>query len=361
MKKPVFITLVILLVGVLSFGACGGTEPAPTPAPTTAPTSEPAPAETIVLKYADQNPKGGWEGQHAMLPWLESIEEATNGRVQFEIYDSQTLTKGTDTWEALKAGVADVAWCFHGYWAGMTTLADVISLPALGLETAEQGSAVLWQVYDQYPSVQKQFADNHVLLTWTSNPYFLITTNKQITHVADFNGTKLRLTGGPPTELGKALGISPVNVGMPDTYSNMEKGVMDGMMAPWEAIISFRLYEVTKYYTYFPSYVVYFTQSVNLDTWNSLPDDVKAQIESVCGLEGSRFWGKNMFDSAEGAARDLIKDGNYTMIETTLTGADATTLEDMSVPLWDKWVADNAAVGDAQAIFDTTRDLIAKY
>jgi len=219
---------------------------------------------------------------------------------------------------------------------------------------------VYCQLYDKYPSIRKQFADNHVLLTWTSNPYFLITSEKQIKTVEDLDGTKIRLSGGPPTELGKMLGISPVMVGMPDTYSNIEKGVMDGMMIPWEAIYSFRQYEVVKYYTYFPSFVVYFTQSVNLDAWNKLPADVQKQIESVCGLEGSKFWGKNMFDSAQVAAREVIKEGGYTMIETTLGADDVAKLTEMSKPLWEKWVKDNEAAGnsEAQEILDTTLGLI---
>jgi len=295
-----------------------------------------------------------------MLPWLEAMEKATNGRVKFEVYDAQTLTKGPDTWEALKGGVADVAWCFHGYWAGMTPLADVVSLPGLGFKSAEHASGILWQLYEKYPSIQKQFADNHVLLTWTSNPYFLITTEKQVKTLDDLKGLKVRLTGGPPTELGKMLGISPVMVGMPDTYSNLEKGVMDGMMDPWEACYTFRHYEVVKYYTFFPSYVVYFTQSFNKDKWNSLPPDVQDQIESVCGLEGSKFWGRNMFDTAEGAAREAIKAGNYTMIETTLSSGEAAKLKGMSEPLWAKWVKDNADAGhpEAQEILDTALQLI---
>jgi TRAP-type C4-dicarboxylate transport system substrate-binding protein len=288
------------------------------------------------------------------------MEKATDGRVKFEVYDAQTLCKGVDAWEALKSRVADVAWCFHGYWAGLTPLADVISLPSLAFESAEQASGILWQLYEKYPSIQQQFADNHVLLTWTSNPYFLITTDKQIKTLDDLKGLKLRLTGGPPTDLGKELGISPVMVGMPDTYTDLQKGVMDGMMIPWEAIYSFRQYEVVKYYTYFPSFVVYFTQSVSLDAWNKLPADVKKQIESVCGLEGSKFWGKNMFDTAEGAAREAIKQGNYQMIETTLSAADAAKLEEMAKPLWQKWVKDNTDAGhpEAQEILDTTLSLI---
>jgi TRAP-type C4-dicarboxylate transport system substrate-binding protein len=360
MKKFILTTLAIILVSALIFSGCAEPAPAPTPAPAPAPAPAPTPPEVITLRYADQNPKGGWEGQHAMQPWIAAMEEATGGKVKFEIYDAQTLCKGVDAWEALKSGVADVAWCFHGYWAGLTPLADVISLPSLEFKSAEQASGILWQLYEKYPSIKKQFADNHVLLTWTSNPYFLITSEKQVKSLDDLKGLKLRLTGGPPTELGKELGISPVNVGMPDTYADLQKGVFDGMMIPWEAIISFRQYEVVKYYTFFPSFVVYFTQSVNLNVWNGLPSDVQKQIESVCGLEGSKFWGKNMFDTAESAAREAIKAGNYPMIETTLSDADAAKLQEMSRPLWEKWVKDNEAAGysEAQEILDTPLGLI---
>jgi TRAP-type C4-dicarboxylate transport system substrate-binding protein len=347
MKRLILVTLAIIMVSALIFGGC----------------ATPEPPEVITLRYADQNPKTGWEGQNAALPWLEAMEKATNGRVEFVVYDAQTLCKGVDAWEALKGGVADVAWCFHGYWAGLTPLADVVSLPLLGFESAEQASGIFWQLYEKYPSMQEQFADNHVLLTWTSNPYFLITTEKQIKTLDDLQGLKLRLTGGPPTDLGKMLGISPVNVGMPDTPTDLEKGVFDGMMIPWEAIISFRQYEVVKYYTYFPSYVVYFTQSVNRDVWNSLPADVQKQIESVCGLEGSKFWGKNMFDTAEAAAREAINEGGYPMIETALSAEDVAKLKEMSEPLWEKWVNDNEAAGhaEAQEILDNTLELIKTY
>ncbi len=347
MRKFFLIPLAIALVVAFIFSGCGA----------------PATPEVITLKYADQNPATGWEGQNAMQPWIKAMEDATNGRVKFEIYDAQTLCKGVDAWEALKGGIADVAWCFHGYWAGLTPLADVVSLPALGFESAEQASGILWQLYEKYPSIREQFADNHVLLTWTSNPYFLITTEKQIKTLDDLNGLKLRLTGGPPTELGKKLGISPVTVGMPDTQTDLQKGVFDGMMIPWEAIYTFRQYEVVKYYTYFPSYVVYFTQSVNLDVWNNLPSEVQQQIESVCGLEGSKFWGKNMFDTAEAAARAKIQEGGYPMIETTLVGSEAEELLDLSEPLWEDWVKSMEAAGysEARDILNTTQQLIKTY
>ena len=320
-----------------------------------------APTQVITLKYANQNPEAGWDGQHASLPWLRQIEKATNGAVKMQGYFSQSLFKGADTWEALKANQADVAWCFHGYWAGMTSQADVIALPFLPIVTAEKGSEVLWKIYEKYPSVQKQFEANKVVLLWTSSPYFLLTTKKQIKTLDDMKGMKIRTTGGPPTEMAKALGMVPTPMGMPDVYMNMEKGVIDGMLVPWEAVYSFKLYEVAKYYTYAPFHVTYFSQSFSRATWDKLPKNIQDQIMSVSGLTGSKFWGKNMFDTAADAVKAIIKEKKYNMIEYTPPAAEVEKWREIAgKPLWETWVKAQEGKGfsDARDILNTTLQLL---
>ncbi len=343
------------------------TSAAATSAPPTSsqPASSPAvPPAPIKLKYADQNPDTGWEGSQAALPWLKQITDATNGRVQFETYFAQTLFKGTDSWESVKNGVADMAWMFHGYWANLTPLADVISLPMMPFKSAEQASGIFWQLYEKYPSIREQFKDNHVLITWASQSYFLITTKKHVKTESDWNGLKIRVTAGPPIEMAKLLGAVPVSMGMPETYLNLQKGVIDGMLAPWEAMLSFKQYEVVKYYTYAPIVTVYFTQAMNNAKWNSLPDDVKQQIESVSGLKGSTFWGKNMFDTAVVAGRDLVQKQGIEMVEYTVPDDElAKWSAKAAKPLWDSWVKAQTAAGhpEAQEILDTTLNLIETY
>jgi len=275
-------------------------------------------AEVIKLKYGDQNPDTGWEGTQAAKPWLDQITTATNGRVQFETYWAQTLFKGTDAWTSVKSGIGDMAWMFHGYWANPTTLSDVISLPLMPFKSAKQSSGIFWQIYEKYPSIREQYTDNHILITWTSQPYFLITNKKQVKTMEDMKGLNIRVTAGPPIEMMKILGANPVTKGMPDTYLALQKGEIDGMAVPWEALLSFRQYEVVKYYTYLPIFTVYFTQAMNNAKWDSLPQDVKDQINSVSGLKGSLFWGENMFDSAVAAGRDEVKKKGVEMIEYTL-------------------------------------------
>jgi TRAP-type C4-dicarboxylate transport system substrate-binding protein len=340
--------------------------PAPTsaaPAPTSS-TAAPAPAVTYKLKYADQNPDTGWEGAHAAAPWLKQITGATNGAVQFETYYSQTLFKGTDAWTSVKNGVGDLAWMFHGYWANQTPLADVISLPLMPFKSAKQASGIFWKLYEKYPGIRDQFKDNHVLLTFTSQPYFLLTSKKQVKTMADIKGLNIRVTAGPPIDMMKLLGATPVTKGMPDTYLALQKGELDGMLAPWEALLSFKQYEVAKYYTYAPLVTVYFTQAMNNAAWNKLPKPIQDQIDSVSGLKGSEFWGENMFDSAMVAGRDQVKKLGIEMVEYTLPDDEIAKWNTVAgKPLWDAWVKAQVAAGhpEAQEILDTCQSLIKTY
>jgi TRAP-type C4-dicarboxylate transport system substrate-binding protein len=320
-------------------------------------------AQVIKLTLADQNPEMGWGPVHALAPWAKKVEEATKGRVKIDIFYAQTLAKGPDIWNAVKSGVADMGWCFHGYWPDMTPLSDVITLPSLPFKTAEKGSEVLWKLYEKFPAIQREFKDVHVLQLWTSHPYLLITTKKQVKTLEDIKGMKIRVTGGPPTEQMKALGAVPILIPMPDNYQSLDKGVIDGMGAPWEAIYAFRLYEVVKYYTIVPLSAVYFSMSMNKLKWESLPKDVQQAITSVSGLEASKFWGHNFFDTAEEGVIERVKAGNYQMIKYTVPPEELERWTKVAgEPLWKEWVKKMESKGrpEAQQVLNTALELLKK-
>jgi TRAP-type C4-dicarboxylate transport system substrate-binding protein len=318
-------------------------------------------AAPVTLTFANQNPDTSWSGINAIAPWAKQVEEATKGQVKVQIFWSQTLAKGKDNWEATKSGIADMAWCFHGYWPDMTPLADVISLPALPFTTAEQGSETLWKLYEKHPEIQKEFADNKVLLLFTSHPYILITTNKQVKTMEDMKGLKIRMTGGPPTEMMNALGGVPSLIPMPEMFLSMQRGIVDGMGAPWEAIHGFRFYEVVKYYTETPFPAVYFSIAMNQKKWDSLPKDVQDGILSVSGLKGSKFWGRNHFDTAKEGVLEKAKAEKREVNIYTLPDAERQRWVDSAgKPLWQKWVKDQEAAGRpaAQKILDSTLEML---
>jgi len=321
----------------------------------------PSSAQVIKLTFADQNADVGWGPMHALQPWVKKLEEATNGKVKVEIYPAQTLAKGPDIWNAVKTGLADMGWCFHGYWPDMTPLSDAITLPSLPVTSAEKGSEALWKLYEKFPAIQKEYQDVQVLTLYASSPYLLITTKKQVKTMEDMKGLKLRVVGGPPTEQMKALGAIPTLIPMPDTYLSMDRGVIDGMGAPWEAIHGFRLYEIVKYYTIVPLSAVYFSISMNKAKWASLPPDVQKAIMSVGGLEGAKFWGKNWFDSAEGGVEELIKKGNYQMNKYVVPPEEAARWRKVAgEPLWDEWVKRMESKGrpDARQVLNSALEIL---
>ena len=175
-----------------------------------------APAQEIKLTLADQNSPTGWGPAHALYPWIKQVEEATKGRVKIEVFPSQTLIKGIDMWKGISSGIADIGWCVQGYWPEQTPLSDVMSLPFLPIKTAEQGSEVLWKLYEKFPSIQKEYGAIQPLVLHTTSPNFLITSKKQVKTLEDMKGLKIRTLGGPPTEMAKALGAVPAVLPMPE-------------------------------------------------------------------------------------------------------------------------------------------------
>ncbi len=375
MKRFLLIPLVVVLVSGLILGGCAAPAPAPAPVapgpgPTPSPTPEPAapapaPAKVITLRYGNQNPETGWDAVNAAKPMLQKIENATGGRVKFETYFGSTLYAPPGAWEAVKSGIADVAWTWAGFKPGVTSLADVIALPFMPFKSAKQASGILWKLYEKFPSIAAQYnKENKILFVWASSPYFLITTEKQVKTMEDLKGMVIRVGGGPPIDQIKMLGAVPKGVGMTATYENLQKGVLDGMAIPAEAFYTFRQYEVAPYITWVGLHTVYFAFAINWDTWNGLPADIQEAMTSVGGLEASEFYGYNMFDTVLDAALEAADDRGYPVYEYTLPDDEvARWTEIAGKSLWAQWVADREAEGysEAQEILDTCLALIETY
>jgi TRAP-type transport system periplasmic protein len=320
-----------------------------------------ATAQEIKLTFADQNSPTGWGPSHALQPWVKQVEDATKGRVKIEVFPSQTLIKGVDMWKGVRSGIADIGWCVQGYWPEQTPMSDLASLPFLPISTAEKGSEMLWKLYEKYPAIQKEFSDIQPLVLYTSSPNLLVSNKKAFKTAADFQGMKIRVLGGPPTAMAKALGAVSALFPMPDVYQALDKGVVDAAAAPYEAIQAFRLYEVGKNLTIAPFYVAYFSICANKQKWQGLPQDVRSQIMSVSGLAGAKFWGKNFFDTAEQGMNERAKAANVELNRYNVPADEVARWTKVAgEPLWNEWVAKMEGKGhkEAREVLNTALELL---
>ena len=81
----------------------------------------------------------------------------------------------------------------------------------------------------------------------------------------------------------KALGGVPVSLPITEVYLALQKGVVKGTLDRLGGLKGFRHAEVTKYIQVvtfiYPSAV--FFNTMNLKTWNSLPDDIKKVFDDI--------------------------------------------------------------------------------
>lgn len=329
--------------------------------PASAQTSKPG---SIRIVYGNQNPETGWEVSNCSKLWIQKVKEVTKGVVDIQGHYAQSLFKGTDALEAIKGGQADLGWIAMGFFPGVASLSEVITLPFLPVPNSETAGAVLWQLYEKFPSMQKQYAGIKVLNFVALGPFVWVGRQKAVSTLADFKGLKLRSLGGPPTDMLKAMGAIPVFMGINDVYLNIEKGVIDGALLPWEAILSFKPYEIAKHFTYAPFHQAFFVVGMNEKKWNSLPPEVQKQMMSVSGRGGSAWWSYHMSDRSLEEGRKIVKGKGVQMLEVTPPPDEVEKWRKVGgVPTWDKWVKDNEAKGltEAKEILGTALKMIKEY
>jgi acyl-coenzyme A synthetase/AMP-(fatty) acid ligase len=77
----------------------------------------------------------------------------------------------------------------------------------------------------------------------------------------------------------KRLGMVPVSITAPEQYTALERRTIDGILQGPPAITMYKLEEVAKYYFKLPVTTGVTMVTVNNNTWNKLPADIKGIIE----------------------------------------------------------------------------------
>ena len=171
---------------------------------------------------------------------------------------------------------------------------------------------------------------------------------------------------GPTRVISKmleGLGATPVGMPVPQVAPSLSKGVIDGMVVPWEIMPSFKLQELTKSHTEVSGdrglYTTPFLFLMNKAKYESLTDDLKKIIDDNSGLALAKHAGE-LWDGFEGPARKLAVDAGGEFHQ--LSGSALSDMKIVGDKLIEEWIADANAKGmDGEMLVNTARDLISKY
>jgi TRAP-type C4-dicarboxylate transport system substrate-binding protein len=238
--------------------------------------------------------------------WAKEIEKRTNGKVQITVFPGGTLTPADKCYDGVVKGISDIGFSVLAYTRGKFPLTEVSDLP-LGMKTGLVASKVIHEYYKKFKP--KELDEVKVMYLHGHGPGILH-TKKEIKTLEDLKGTKIRCTG-MAAKIVQALGATPVAMPMGETYDALSRGVVDGSMAPQEALQGWKWGEVVKFTieNFGSSYSTGMFVVMNKDKWNSLPPDIQKIIEQI-NEEYVEKQGK-VWDEIDKAGRDAtLKLGN---------------------------------------------------
>ena len=370
MRRSMFVLVgvALLLSFTILVGCGGGTttttaaagETTTTAAASDATTTSAAPMDDTVYELSIAHI---WPAGHAIQtrlidPMAQEISDATNGKVKLVSYPGGTLLKGPEVYEGVVNGVADMGISVYGYNAGRFPVVEAFLLPGISWATAKSAGAAITDGLQMYG--EKEISDTKVLMSFATGPGEML-MKVPVRTLADMKGLELGATAGPRGDGLKLLGATPVVLPMPEVYEAQSRGVIKGVIGPYEAMTGFKLADVTDYITDTPFlYVNYFFMNMNKDKFDALPAPYQEALTTITQ--------KYYNDVALGLFDDLNKEAldaalaakDIEMIK--LSDAEQATWKEKLAPIFDDYqkVLDGKGL-DGATIIASVKELSDKY
>jgi TRAP-type C4-dicarboxylate transport system substrate-binding protein len=287
--------------------------------------------------------------------WAREIEKRTGGKVKINIFAGGSLTPADQCYDGVVKGITDIGMSLFAYTRGRFPLMEALDLP-MGYPS---GMVATRTANDFVKKMNPKELDDVKVLYLHAHGPGLLHTQKPISSMADLKGMKIRSTG-LSAKIVENLGGVPVSMPQGGTYEALQKGVVQGTLAPMETLKGWKQAQVVKHTTDCSNigYTTAMFVVMNKRKWNALPEDVKKVFDDV-----SREWiavaGK-AWDDADVEGHEYAKElGNTT---SKLSAKESALWEQAVRPVVDGYIKDMDSKGlpGKQAVREV-ESLIHKY
>lgn len=315
-----------------------------------------ASAQEFNLRLAHWVPPSHPIQELGIEPWIESLVEASDGRIGVTIFPAQQLGAAPDHYDMTRDGVTDIGYVNPGYQAGRFPVYSLLEVP-FHMDNAVRGAQAFHEWYE--PIAETEMADVMFCLANPHDPG-TIHSKSPILEPGDIRGLNVRPAHATMARFISRLGGGPVQVPAPEAREAIANGTADAITFPWNSIWIFGIDSQTKQHLDMPFYASGQMLLINWDTYNSMPEDLQQVVDDHCTPEWSaRFsegWAEN-----EASGRDkALEDPTHTV--NVPTDEQVQMWRDAAAPMIDQWKADAAAAGyDAEGLYDAYIEKLDEY
>ncbi|RYY44284.1 MAG: ABC transporter substrate-binding protein [Sphingomonadales bacterium] len=265
------------LLSLLFFASCGRPDP-----------------NVTALLYA--SPYGATHPfSRADIVWMKWIEEQTGGRIKIHPHWGGHLLSSNENMLEIRHGVADIGMITPMY-ARSAHVQRIQPSFYSGVGDIAQQVGVYRCLADEFPAMNGEVKGVRILAVQGGNFPGILTRNKPIRTLADLKGLRLRAQADTADVL-RALGVDPINMSMAEVYPAMAKGVIDGVVAPADALRAVHLADVGKYFSTLKiPRGAYPGRAMSMIAWNRL-----SPADQAIFTRGEKIWEDAMVSQLEAA------------------------------------------------------------
>ena len=282
------------------------------------------------------------------------LKEDTDGDVAITVLPGGSVVGASDTIDAIQNGLLDGQYTAPSYFAGkdaaLGVLGDTLAAyPDSATRdrwfTEGGGLELARALYAKY--------DLHLVcpIHWPSEQ---IPSKVEISSVADLDGIKMRAPGGLASDLLSRAGASLVTMGVGESVTAMETGVLDATdLANVALNVALGMHNQAKYSVLARHSMAVTEMSVSMDKWNALSAENQQKFVDACNAMSAEL--QTTLTEEDAAAQAKAKDElGVTFI--AFEDDDASTFRAMTNEVWADWGAKSS---DAQAIVDSHKAFMA--
>ena len=286
MKKGLILALLIICLPLVlpGFTAC---------------TAEPAPTEAVHWQMQTFTPRTSPIVKFLLLNWIDAVEQETDGKFTIELFDPGAVVPGAEISKAVAENVLQAGFTSPTYDVGIIPEAHMAGGLPFSFADATEALDFYYNYKDGAASKQINAAYNakgiQLMHIGCINEPMCIMTMFPVSKVDDFQGKKIRATGGHAAGL-SALGAEQFYIPLGEVYTGLQSGLADAVFMSTSGLQTFKWKEIVEYviqpYWMFGSPMI---MVANLEEWNKLPDQYKKLIQetaldinlNVCIPEGN--------------------------------------------------------------------------
>lgn len=294
-------------------------------------------------------------------PWLEEVEEKTDGRVKGKVYNGEALGTLSTAIDDIESGVYEVGLVVPTYFYDSSFFPMTIGSLAFAYPDAKVGSEMFAEYIEAYEDELK--TDDLVIASAFGTDPYVFFSKKPISSIADLKGVALKAQGDADTSLLSAWGAAPVSMPTGEVYEALDKNTITAAPYTKVGVMSTKFYEVAPYMTDTALWGSTFSTVINASFLDSLPSDLREifedQLEPRMAELALDVYPQEV-EAADKALPDLLSQYGGKIVE--VSAADDAKFRATGVKeQWEDWIALADKNGyDGKALVNTWFDLMEK-